>query len=299
MQRHKQLRKLYLSHEILDSRELLAVAPTPLRIVQNLAETVTYKTTSVGPPLKLTIIKPSSASVSSSGVPIVFGIHGGGWVKFDRNNILSDLRYVPTNGYALVAPDYSLATSRKPSWPNNLTDLQDALDWTVKNGVERGLDTSNITLVGQSAGGHLAAMLAIRVSEQRDSLNGPLVDRLIDVSGPMNLPRLIGESSFAAGRAKTMLGMSYDENPSLWRTASPAFQLEANPKIKMPVTLIIQGTVDPVVPINQSTEFQNQFVKLSAMSRLEKIIGAGHDLLKGAIASKTRKLILDFLKNGV
>ena len=78
MYRHKQLRKLYLSHEVLDSRELLAVAPAPLRIVQNLAETVTYKTTSVGPPLKLTIIKPSSASVSSSGVPIVFGIHGGG-----------------------------------------------------------------------------------------------------------------------------------------------------------------------------------------------------------------------------
>jgi dipeptidyl aminopeptidase/acylaminoacyl peptidase len=69
--------------------------------------------------------------------------------------------------------------------------------------------------------------------------------------------------------------------------------------IKMPVTLIIQGTVDPVVPINQSTEFQNQLVKLFATSRLEKIIGAGHDLLKGAIASKTRKLILDFLKNGV
>ena len=78
MYRHKQQRKLYLSHEVLDSRELLAVAPAPLRIVQNLAETVTYKTTSVGPPLKPTIIKPSSASVSSSGMPIVFGIHGGG-----------------------------------------------------------------------------------------------------------------------------------------------------------------------------------------------------------------------------
>jgi hypothetical protein len=299
MQCHKKQHRLYLGHEILDSRELLAVAPAPLRIVQNLAETVTYKTTSVGPPLKLTIIMPGSTLINPSGVPIVFGVHGGGWVKFDRNNILSDLKYLPAEGYALIAPDYTLATSRKPSWPNNLTDLQDALDWTVKNGVKYGLDTSNITLVGQSAGGHLAGMLSIRESEQRDSLNGPLIDRLIDVSGPMNLPRLIGESSFAAGRAKTMLGMSYDQNPSLWRTASPAFQLEANPNIKMPVTLIIQGTVDPVVPINQSTEFQNQLVKLSAVSRLEKIIGAGHDLLKGAIASKTRKLILDFLKNGV
>jgi hypothetical protein len=38
---------------------------------------------------------------------------------------------------------------------------------------------------------------------------------------------------------------------------------------------------------------------MSVPSRLEKIVGAGHELFKGAIASKTKRLILDFLKTGV
>ena len=297
MPRHKNARKFFLNNEMLESRDLLAVAP--VRIAQSQTETVTYKTTTAGQPLKLTIIKPSSESVNASGVPIVFAIHGGGWVRFDRSNILTDLNYIPENGYALIAPDYTLATNQKPSWSDNLTDLQDAFDWVITNGAARGLDTTDVTLAGQSAGGHLAAMLAISESGQKDTMTGPLVDRLIDVSGPMDLPRLVGESPLAAGRAKTMLGQTFDTNPDLWKSASPSYLLESNPKIKMPATLIIQGTVDPVVPLDQSTEFQNQLVKLSVSSRLEKIAGAGHELLKGSIASKTKKLIVGFLKSGV
>lgn len=297
MQRHKNVRKIFLNSEMLESRDLLAVAP--VRMVQRQTETVTYKTTTAGQPLKLTIIKPSSKLATTSGVPIVFAVHGGGWVRFDRSNILTDLKYLPAEGYALVAPNYTLATNQKPSWSDNLADLKDALDWVVTNGASRGLDPTDVTLAGQSAGGHLAAMLAISESGRKDAMNGPLVDRLIDVSGPMDLPRLVGESTFASGRAKTMLGQTFDMNPGLWKSASPSYLLESNPKIKMPVTLIIQGTSDPVVPLDQSTGFQNQLVKMSVPSRLEKIVGAGHELFKGAIASKTKRLILDFLKTGV
>ena len=168
-----------------------------------------------------------------------------------------------------------------------------------KNGTTRGLDTTDITLAGQSAGGHLAAMQAITETGQKDPMNGPLVDCLVDVSGPMDLPGLVGESTFASGRAKTILGQTFDMNPGLWKSASPSYVLESSPKIKMPVTRIIQGTSDPVVPLVQSTGFQNQLVKMSVPSRLEKIVGAGHELFKGAIASKTKRLILDFLKTGV
>ena len=112
MPRHKNARKFFLNNEMLESRDLLAVAP--VRIAQSQTETVTYKTTTAGQPLKLTIIKPSSESVNASGVPIVFAIHGGGWVRFDRSNILTDLNYIPENGYALIAPDYTLATNQKP-----------------------------------------------------------------------------------------------------------------------------------------------------------------------------------------
>ena len=58
-------------------------------------------------------------------------------------------------------------------------------------------------------------MPAITETGQKDPMNGPLVDRLVDVSGPMDLPGLVGESSFASGRAKTLLGQTYNSNPGL------------------------------------------------------------------------------------
>lgn len=262
-------------------------------------QTVAYKKNSEGQSLKLTIASPSSGNMPGSGFPILFAIHGGGWVRFDRTNILSDLSSFPAQGYAVVAPDYTLATNRNASWPNNLKDLQDAIDWILVNGDSLGLDTTDITLLGQSAGGHLATMLAIAESGNLDAANGPVVDGLIDISGPVNLPALVGSSTFAAGRAKTMLGQSFDANPALWNEASPIALLQNNTNVIMPPVLIIQGTQDPVVPMEQSTGLFNQLQKMALPVRMESIQGAGHQLLRGSFAANVQGRILSFLKSGL
>lgn len=262
-------------------------------------QTVAYKKNVEGQSLKLTIAAPLSGNVPEAGFPVIFAIHGGGWVRFDRTNILSDLSSFPAKGYAVVSPDYTLATNRKASWPENLKDLQDAIDWVLINGDSFGLDTTDITLLGQSAGAHLATMLAIAESGNHDSADGPVVDRLIDISGPVDLPALVGSSTFAAGRAKTMLGQSFDANPALWNEASPVVLLQNTPNIAMPPVLIIQGTQDPVVPIEQSAGLFNQLQSMASPVRMVTIQGAGHQLLRGSFAANVQGRILSFLKSGL
>ena len=264
-----------------------------LNKIQATATTVTYQADGE----QLTLLKPNATAQPANGWPVLFAIHGGGWYRFDRNNILAGLGHMPDVGVAVVAPDYALAKANQPSWPDNLNNLMNALDWVLNNAAEYGLDSTKITLMGQSAGGHLAALLAIAESGRLDESGGPLVDGLVSVSGPVDLPGLVGESAFAAGKAQAMLGASFKADPGLWRAASPQWILQTNADINMPTVLLIHGTADPVVPVDQSIAFESLLKRRNATVTLVQMEKAGHELLKGRTGKKVQALVLDFIQN--
>lgn len=91
--------------------------------------------------------------------PAVIYLHGGGYVAGKAENDLSDVQVLARElDCCVVVPEYRLAPETK--FPGPVRDAYAALAWMHSNAEALGIDRSRIAVMGRSAGGGLAAMLA-------------------------------------------------------------------------------------------------------------------------------------------
>ena len=115
-----------------------------------------------GPPLR--IISPDAPK---SGRPCIFWIHGGGFIAGSPfNTDLRLFRWVAEHDCVVVAVQYGLAPERP--FPTGLEDCYAGLVWTADHADELGIDRSAIAVVGESAGGGLAASMAILARDRQE-----------------------------------------------------------------------------------------------------------------------------------
>lgn len=108
---------------------------------------------------RVRLYDPRPESESSDETPAVLFIHGGGWVMGNLETHHSAARRVAREtGFPVVAVDYRLAP--EALYPAAVDDCRDALRWLADNSAEHGLNVTNISLIGDSAGGQLVAVLA-------------------------------------------------------------------------------------------------------------------------------------------
>ncbi len=109
-------------------------------------------------------------------LPAIVTIHGGGYVigSYDMDSPLLD-RWCPGLGVVGVSVEYRLAP--ETPYPGPLDDCYAALRWTYDNAAELGIDQNRIGVYGLSAGGGLAAALALLA---RDRGEVPLAFVLLD-----------------------------------------------------------------------------------------------------------------------
>ena len=97
-------------------------------------------------------------------LPVLLNIHGGAWVYGDKKVYAPYCMYLATQGFAVVNASYRLAP--KHTFPAPLEDVGATVEWVVDHAEEYGLDVSNLFLVGDSAGAHLAtAYTAVQLNE--------------------------------------------------------------------------------------------------------------------------------------
>lgn len=107
------------------------------------------------------IYKPGA----SGGYPILVFYHGGGWVIGDIEYADLACRNMCNDaGCVVVSVDYRLAPEHK--FPAPLDDCYAALQWAASNAASIGGDASRIAVGGDSAGGNLAAAVAIKARDQ-------------------------------------------------------------------------------------------------------------------------------------
>jgi acetyl esterase len=98
-------------------------------------------------------------------LPVVVYLHGGGWAGGSCDDIDTPVRALANkSGCAVVSVDYRLAPEHK--YPAALEDCYAAVRWASTNGERFGWDGRRLAVAGDSAGGNLAAAVALRARDE-------------------------------------------------------------------------------------------------------------------------------------
>jgi acetyl esterase len=110
--------------------------------------------------LPVRVYRPSN----QPGLPLLVWFHGGGWVIGDLEGSDLSLRKVANRaGSIIVSVDYRLAPEHR--FPAAVEDCFAATRWAVKNAHSLGADGTRVAVGGESAGGNLAAVVALLARE--------------------------------------------------------------------------------------------------------------------------------------
>jgi len=115
-----------------------------------------------GPPLQLTIFTPAARTAA---LPAVYYMHGGGFVTGTRLGGVSVLLpYVAEDKMVLISVEYRLAPEHPDPAP--IDDCYAGLVWSADNADDLGIDPRKLMIFGGSAGGCLAAGLALMARDR-------------------------------------------------------------------------------------------------------------------------------------
>ncbi len=201
--------------------------------------------------------------------PGIVIIHGGGWTGGDKgaareHNIGTNL---VLNGYVCMSINYVLASKGNPTWPQNLYDCKTAVRWMRKNADRLHIDPKRIGVIGGSAGGHLTSMVALTAPEAGLDPKGPYgeyscqVQAAVDLYGPSDL-----------NHDYEFLTKKLAEDPKLYALASPVNYGNKN----TPPILILHGTADKTVSLEQSKLFDQALTKAGVEHEFVIVEGAPH-----------------------
>ncbi len=189
--------------------------------------------------------------------PVVLQIHGGGWFTgHKRQQALPMLFHLASRGFVCVSINYQL--SPKATWPEHLIDCKRALAWIKEHIQEHGGDPSYVIVTGGSAGGHLAAMVALTPNEARYQPGFEHVDTAVQACVPFygvyDFTERFGHASSRPLRrlvSSWVLKKSFQEDPEAFAQASPMTHIGPH----APPFFIIQGGADSIVSIEDARAF--------------------------------------------
>lgn len=211
--------------------------------------------------------------------PLVIWVHGGGWRSGSKDQTIAPATL--GEDYAIASVNYRLTGIA--TFPAQIHDVKAAVRWLRAHAVEYGFDPQRFGAWGSSAGGHLVALLGVSCgSEELEGTGGDYlnesscVQAVCDFYGPTDLLSLLDQRGGRDARRimaeDLLLGGPVEEKIELANLASPITHISAD----VPPFLIMHGSDDDVVPVEQSIAFDNALGNAGIDSTLIIIEGAGH-----------------------
>jgi acetyl esterase/lipase len=208
--------------------------------------------------------------------PAVIAIHGGSWrggsrMAF-RSGSSNTIIRLADRGLVVFAIDYRLALLSSPAWPAVLEDLRESVRWVRRNAGRFGIDPDRITLLGQSSGAHLAALVAALPGKPAADGVSARVQAVVSFYGPTDLALLATERHLAHEPVLSFLGARDPRQSESARNASPINQITSD----APPTLLLHGSDDVWVPLEHSERMARALVQAGVRNRLIVVPGARH-----------------------
>jgi acetyl esterase/lipase len=212
-------------------------------------------------------------SQTPKGAPVIFFIHGGAWTFGDkREQGRPMLHEFVARGWVVVACNYRLAP--KNPWPAQIEDVARTLLWIKKNIASYGGDPDRLVVAGGSAGGHLAALLAL--SSQDPTWRPRDVEGITDwtVRGCISLYGVLemtGDDEHWRGLGKGLrillegrvVQRPFGDHRELYEQMSPHHRITCD----APPFLVIQGGNDTLVDVQVARNFVEKFRRV-ALARI-------------------------------
>ena len=235
-------------------RTLLQTTPA----MQEMVYKVTKDTT-----LKIYYSKPVNAKLNKK-YPAIIWIHGGGWTSGTANTFFAHAKYFALRGAVGFSIEYRLIKYNGTGMEECMEDCKSVIRFIRAHAKELNIDPDKIIVLGDSAGGHLAAALGVidGFDDTTDNLTisakpnamvlyNPCVDMTI-------YPLMKNAIANLVPNIKTVDSISI--KPEQWALAkkySPINYVKAN----QPPCLILHGLNDKVIPFEQCSHFTDAMNK--------------------------------------
>ncbi len=193
--------------------------------------------------------------------PALLVIHGGGWIEGDKSSFATMTNRNPANirdfarlGLVVLGINYRLA--REAPFPAGLDDCRAAVRWLRAHAAEYQVDPARIGAYGNSAGGHLALLLALMPPEpvgpgESFSEQSSQVQAAASDSGPLDLLGQHRDGQLRGVVELFMGGPPEKAGEGTYKRASPSSHVTGNG----PPLLLIYGEVDGQVPVSSADRF--------------------------------------------
>jgi acetyl esterase/lipase len=186
--------------------------------------------------------------------PVVLDLHGGAWNKGDLGGCQARCEYIAATGIAMAAIDFRQAAD---GYLATMADINYAVRWLKAHAGEHGLDPDRVGITGQSSGGHLAMLSAMRPHDPRYGAQAlPGVDatvRCVGMTWPVINPlSRYNHAKRARASGDGWVGDIPERHDIYWKDeaamaeGNPMLALERGETLATPPALWVQGRPDIV-----------------------------------------------------
>lgn len=246
-----------------------------------------------GQKLYLDVMRPKDSLTS---LPAIVLVHGGGWSAGSKEVYHRDALRFAQQGYACFCVGYRLVRPDTNKFPAQLDDVQLAVRWVRAHAADYNVAPTHVGAIGASAGGHLVSLLG--TCDTRDP-KAPLADFssrpqcIVDVFGPTDFTAdfpTSGPYSFDVQKlVNDLLGKPVSQAGALLKEASPLYHVDQ----KTVPFLIVHGTLDVLVPLDQSYRMRDALKKAGRHVEYLEVPGGGHGFTPQQ-DEKVYQTVLDF-----